>query len=81
MNHFESTESRAVEKYLLGEMSPVERDAFADRIGTGVLIENEVEPARGGAAELYRQGPGQWRVVWAQDLRGRRPWTWGVDTR
>jgi Putative zinc-finger len=30
MNHFESTESRAVEKYLLGEMSPVERDAFEE---------------------------------------------------
>ena len=21
------------------------------------------------------------RVVWAQDLRGRRPWTWGLDLR
>lgn len=29
---------------------------------------------RGGAAELYREN-GDWRVVWAQDLRGRRPWT------
>ncbi|MDH4387078.1 MAG: ComEC/Rec2 family competence protein [Caulobacter sp.] len=28
----------------------------------------------GGSAELYRQGQG-WRVVWAQPLRGRRPWT------
>jgi len=28
----------------------------------------------GGAAELYRQGR-TWRVVWAQPLRGRRPWT------
>jgi competence protein ComEC len=36
---------------------------------------------RGGAAELYRDGPGRWRVVWAQDLRGRRPWTWGPDLR
>jgi competence protein ComEC len=29
---------------------------------------------RGGSAELYRTGAG-WRVVWAQPLRGRRPWT------
>jgi competence protein ComEC len=36
---------------------------------------------RGGAAELYRQIDGSWRVVWAQDLRGRRPWTWGLDLR
>ncbi|MFN9927362.1 MAG: competence protein ComEC, partial [Phenylobacterium sp.] len=36
--------------------------------------------ARGGAVELYRSGPG-WRLVWAQDLRGRRPWTWGYDPR
>jgi competence protein ComEC len=35
---------------------------------------------RGGSAELYRTGGG-WRVVWAQDLRGRRPWTWGPDLR
>ncbi|HEX4708896.1 ComEC/Rec2 family competence protein [Phenylobacterium sp.] len=37
--------------------------------------------ARGGSAELYRHGPGKWRIVWAQDLRGRRPWSWGIDTR
>lgn len=37
--------------------------------------------ARGGSAELYRQGPTHWRIVWAQDLRGRRPWTWGQDQR
>ena len=37
--------------------------------------------ARGGSAELYRQGAGRWRIVWAQDLRGRRPWTWGADPR
>ncbi len=30
--------------------------------------------ARGGSAELYRE-PGGWRIVWAQDLRGQRPWT------
>lgn len=31
--------------------------------------------ARGGAAELYRT-PSGWRVVWAQGLRGQRPWSW-----
>ncbi|HEX5262413.1 MAG TPA: hypothetical protein VFW13_02740 [Phenylobacterium sp.] len=30
---------------------------------------------------LYRNASGKWRIVWAQDLCGRRPWTWGVDTR
>jgi len=36
--------------------------------------------ARGGSAELHRNGAG-WRIVWAQDARGRRPWTWGYDPR
>lgn len=36
--------------------------------------------AAGGSAELYRTGDG-WRIVWAQDRRGRRPWTWGFDPR
>jgi competence protein ComEC len=30
--------------------------------------------ARGGSAELWRRGEG-WAVVWANDLRGDRPWT------
>jgi competence protein ComEC len=60
-----------------------------------VVIRNDQRPAtcgaalvlsgadfrRGGAAELYRLAPGRWRVVWAQDLRGHRPWTWGHDPR
>lgn len=29
---------------------------------------------RGGSAELYRTATG-WRIVWAQDLRGQRPWS------
>jgi competence protein ComEC len=37
--------------------------------------------SRGGSAELFRKPDGRWRVVWAEDLRGRRPWTWGLDTR
>ncbi|HEY8618004.1 ComEC/Rec2 family competence protein [Phenylobacterium sp.] len=36
---------------------------------------------RGGSAELHRQADGAWRVTWAQDLRGHRPWTWGPDSR
>ncbi|MBX3482180.1 MAG: ComEC/Rec2 family competence protein [Phenylobacterium sp.] len=59
-----------------------------------VVLRNDVRPescpaplvltgadfAAGGAAEIYRAGAG-WRIVWAQDLRGRRPWTWGYDPR
>lgn len=30
--------------------------------------------ARGGAAELYHRADG-WRIVWAQPLRGDRPWS------
>lgn len=30
MNHFEATQSKSVEKYLLGEMPPPERDAFEE---------------------------------------------------
>jgi competence protein ComEC len=33
---------------------------------------------RGGSAEFYRQPDGHWRVIWAQPLRGDRPWTRGV---
>jgi competence protein ComEC len=36
---------------------------------------------RGGSAELYRLRDSRWRVAWAQDQRGRRPWTWGLDLR
>jgi competence protein ComEC len=32
--------------------------------------------ARGGAAEMWRQGDG-WRIRWAENERGRRPWTAG----
>jgi len=59
-----------------------------------VVLRNDVRPdgcrppllltgqdfARGGSAEIYRQGAA-WRIVWAQDLRGHRPWTWGYDPR
>jgi competence protein ComEC len=36
--------------------------------------------ARGGAAELYRR-PDGWRIVWAQPLRGDRPWSRPVGSR
>ena len=39
-----------------------------------VLVLDQAALKRGGAAELYRTPQG-WRVVWAQDLRGDRPWT------
>ncbi|WP_370870065.1 ComEC/Rec2 family competence protein [Phenylobacterium sp.] len=38
------------------------------------LTLTQADFARGGSAELYRNDAG-WRVVWAQDLRGQRPWT------
>ncbi|WP_240609533.1 ComEC/Rec2 family competence protein [Phenylobacterium deserti] len=43
------------------------------------LVLSAADFQRGGAAELYRSSDGTWRAVWAQDLRGRRPWTWGSD--
>jgi competence protein ComEC len=45
------------------------------------LVLTGADFARGGSAELFRDAPGKWRVVWTQDLRGRRPWTWGPDPR
>jgi competence protein ComEC len=30
---------------------------------------------RGGSAELWRDPAGGWRVLWAQPLRGQRPWS------
>lgn len=39
----------------------------------GVLILDADDFAAGGSAELYRTPQG-WRIVWAQPLRGKRPW-------
>lgn len=36
----------------------------------------EADFTRGGAAEMWRQGDG-WRIRWAENERGRRPWTAG----
>ena len=40
----------------------------------GKLVLDADDFTRGGSAELYRTDSG-WRVVWAQGLRGERPWT------
>ncbi|WP_374570515.1 ComEC/Rec2 family competence protein [Phenylobacterium sp.] len=41
-------------------------------VGVAVLAADDFR--RGGAVELYRTAGG-WRALWAQDLRGDRPWT------
>lgn len=56
------------------------RNAFRPETCAAPLVLTGDAFARGGSAELYREGAG-WRIVWAQDLRGRRPWTWGYDPR
>jgi competence protein ComEC len=56
------------------------RNAFAPESCAAPLVLTAQDFAGGGSAELYRSGGG-WRIVWAQDLRGRRPWTWGYDPR
>nr|WP_304936247.1 ComEC/Rec2 family competence protein [Brevundimonas sp.] len=43
----------------------------------GRLLLDGVDFARGGAVELWRDGPPQanrWRAVWTADVRGDRPW-------
>ena len=40
----------------------------------GRLVLDRADFERGGSAELYRTPQG-WRIVWAQELRGERPWT------
>jgi competence protein ComEC len=57
------------------------RNDFPPESCAAPLVLTGADFARGGSAELSRQPSGQWRVVWAQDLRGRRPWTWGPDPR
>jgi competence protein ComEC len=57
------------------------RNAFRPETCRAPLVLTESDFARGGSAELYRLAPGRWRITWAQDLRGRRPWTWGPDPR
>lgn len=54
-------------------------DFRPERCGAPLVL-TEQDFARGGSAEIFRRGS-TWRIVWAQDLRGRRPWTWGYDPR
>lgn len=56
------------------------RNAFRPESCGAPLVLTGADFAAGGSAELYREGKG-WRIVWAQDRRGRRPWTWGYDPR
>lgn len=56
------------------------RNAFRPERCPAPIVLTGADFAARGSAELYRAGSG-WRVVWAQDLRGRRPWTWGYDPR
>jgi competence protein ComEC len=57
------------------------RNDRAPEACAGPLLLTGADFARGGSAELFRRGPGKWRIIWAQDARGRRPWTWGADPR
>jgi competence protein ComEC len=44
----------------------------------GRLLLDGVDYARGGAVELWREGPAaanRWRAVWSAEVRGDRPWS------
>lgn len=43
----------------------------------GKIVLSGRDFAQGGSVELSRGRNGVWRAQWAQDLRGRRPWSWG----
>jgi hypothetical protein len=57
------------------------RDDFHPATCPGKLLLTGEDFAQGGSAELWRGADGAWRVRWARELRGRRPWTWGPDPR
>lgn len=57
------------------------RDEFPATTCPGRTVLTGADFARGGSAELFRQPDGTWTARWAQDLRGRRPWSWGPDLR
>ncbi|MFN3514366.1 MAG: ComEC/Rec2 family competence protein [Phenylobacterium sp.] len=42
---------------------------------SGALVLDARDFSRGGSVELYRTPEG-WKALWAQDLRGSRPWSW-----
>jgi competence protein ComEC len=52
------------------------RDHFQPGTCPGKLVLSGEDFERGGSAELFRQPDGSWKALWAQDLRGRRPWSW-----
>jgi len=39
------------------------------------IILDEADFARGGSVELWRRADGGWDALWAQPLRGERPWS------
>lgn len=69
-----------LEELCAGADVVVLRNAFRPEACAASLVLTGEDFAKGGSVELYRAGAG-WRIVWAQDLRGRRPWTWGYDPR
>jgi competence protein ComEC len=70
--------SEAQAEVLCGAADVVVFRSDAPWIGCpGKVVLSRADFARGGAAELWKVGS-DWRVVWAQDLRGHRPWTGGV---
>ncbi len=52
----------------------VSRAEIAPGACPGAIVLGPADFARGGAAEVYAASGG-WRLAWAQDARGRRPWT------
>jgi competence protein ComEC len=57
------------------------RNDFRPESCAASLVLTGADFRRGGSPDLYRRPDGGWRVNWAQDQRGRRPWTWGLDLR
>ncbi|HTK34988.1 MAG TPA: ComEC/Rec2 family competence protein [Caulobacteraceae bacterium] len=57
-----------------GEVVVLRRGEGTSPACAGKLVLGERALAAGGAAELYH-GPDGWTVVWAQTLRGTRPWS------
>ena len=44
------------------------------------LLLTEADFVRGGGLEAWRRPSGGWRLLWTQDVRGRRPWTAASDS-
>jgi competence protein ComEC len=57
-----------------GEVVVLRRGEGTSPACAGKFVLGERALAAGGAAELYRTADG-WKVVWAQTLRGTRPWS------